>query len=134
MTNSLARTNGGRTQGGSRAVRWTPYQDLFGFDPFQALRSNWAFDYDVSKTETGYEVEVPVPGYNPEQIDVTFKDGVLSVNGKGDRRTFSRSFSVPEDVDNVHFSTPSKRLGRLGSQAWASLAPCSFISKGTDSA
>jgi len=100
MTNSLARTNGGRTEGGSRAVPWTPYQDLFGFDPFQALRSNWAFDYDVSRTETGYEIEVPVPGYKPEQIDVTLKGGVLSVNGKGDRRTFSRSFSVPEDVDN----------------------------------
>ena len=67
MTNSLARTNGGRTQSGSRAVPWTPYQDLFGFDPFQAVRSNWAFDYDVSRTETGYEIEVPVPGYNPSR-------------------------------------------------------------------
>ncbi len=43
---------------------------------------------------------MPVPGYKPDQIDVAFKDGVLSVNGKTDRRTFSRSFSVPEDVDN----------------------------------
>jgi len=47
---------------------------------------------------------VPVPGYKPEQIDVTFKDGVLSGNGKSDRRTFSRSFSVPEDVDNYHIA------------------------------
>jgi len=104
MTNSLARTNGGLSQGEGRTTPWTPYRDLFGFDPFQALRSNWAFDYDVSRTETGYEVEVPVPGYKPEQIDVAFKDGVLSVNGKTDRRTFSRSFSVPEDVDNDHIA------------------------------
>jgi len=104
MTNSLARTNGGLAQGEGRAAPWTPYRDLFGFDPFQALRSSWAFDYDVSRTETGYEVEVPVPGYKPEQIEVTFKDGVLSVNGKTDRRTFSRSFSVPEDVDNDHIA------------------------------
>jgi HSP20 family protein len=102
MTNSLARKNGSHTQGEGRTVPWTPYRDLFGFDPFEALRSNWAFEYDVSKTETGYEVEVPVPGYKPEQIDVTFKDGILSVNGKSDRRNFSRSFSVPEDVDNDH--------------------------------
>ncbi len=104
MTNSLARTNGGLAQGEGRAAPWTPYRDLSGFEPFQALRSNWAFDYDVSRTETGYEVEVPVPGYKPEQIDVTFKDGVLSVNGKTDRRTFSRSFNVPEDVDNDHIA------------------------------
>ncbi len=78
MTNSLARTNGRLAQGEGRAAPWTPYRDLFGFDPFQALRSNWAFDYDVSRTETGYEVEVPVPGYKPEQIDVTFKDGATS--------------------------------------------------------
>ena len=104
MTNSLARTNGGLAQGEGRAAPWTPYRDLSGFEPFQALRSNWAFNYDVSRTETGYEVEVPVPGYKPEQIDVTFKDGVLSVNGKTDRRTFSRSFNVPEDVDNDHIA------------------------------
>ncbi|MBC5801349.1 MAG: Hsp20/alpha crystallin family protein [Candidatus Eremiobacteraeota bacterium] len=104
MTNSLARTNGGPAQGEGRAAPWTPFRDLFGFDPFQNLRSNWAFDYDVSRTETGYQVEVPVPGYKPDQIDVTFKDGVLSVNGKTDRRTFSRSFTVPEDVDTERIS------------------------------
>jgi HSP20 family protein len=104
MTNSVARSNGGITKGEGRATAWTPYRDLIGFDPFQTLRSNWAFDYDVSRTETGYEVEVPVPGYGPEQIDVTFKDGILSVNGKSDRRSFSRAFSVPEDVDSGSIS------------------------------
>ncbi len=99
MTNSLARTNGGLNQSEGRAVPWTQFQDLFGFDPFHTLRSNWAFDYDVSKTETGYEVEVPVPGYRSDQIDVSYKDDVLYVNGKSDRRTFSPSFTVPEDVD-----------------------------------
>ena len=97
MINSLARNGASQLEG--RAVQRTPFRDLLGFDPFQTLRSSWAFDYDVSRTDNGYEVEVPVPGYKPEQIDVTFKEGVLSVVGKGERRTFSRSFSVPEDVD-----------------------------------
>jgi len=98
MTSTLARNESG-TPIETRVTPWTPFRDLFGFDPFQALRSNWGFEYDVVRNESGYEVEVPVPGYKPEQIDVTLKDGVMSVQAKSDRRSFSRSFSVPEDVD-----------------------------------
>jgi HSP20 family molecular chaperone IbpA len=100
MSNSLARNgNGGVSRVEDRAIPWSPYRELLGWDPFSNLRSNWAFEYDVTRTESGYEVEVPVPGFKPEQIDVTFKDGVLSVNAKSERRSFSRSFTVPEDVD-----------------------------------
>jgi HSP20 family protein len=99
MTNSLARNgNGGASRQGA-ATAWAPYRELLGFDPFQQLRTNWGFEYDVTRTENGYEVEVPVPGFKPEQIDISFKDGVLSVNAKSERRSFSRSFTVPEDVD-----------------------------------
>ena len=100
MTNALARNgSSGLMQGENRVAPWSSVRDLLGFDPFQNLRANYGFEYDVTRTENGYEVEVPVPGYNPAQIDVTFKDGVLTVNGKSDRRTFSRSFTIPEDVD-----------------------------------
>ena len=83
----------------SRMAHWAPFRDLFGFDPFQTLRSQWAFEYDVTRTDNGYEVEVPVPGFKPEDVEVTFQDDVVTINGKGGRRSFSRSFSVPEDVD-----------------------------------
>jgi len=97
MASALARSQNGNTA--DRMAPWRPFRDLFGFDPFQSLGSNWAFEYDVTRTESGYEVEIPVPGYKPEQIEVTFKDGILSVSGKNDRRNFSRSFTIPEDVD-----------------------------------
>lgn len=97
MAGALARPQNGTTV--DRAAPWTPFRDLLGFDPFRSLGSNWAYEYDVTRTEAGYEVEVPVPGFKAEQIDVTFKDGVLSVNGKNERRTFARSFTIPEDVD-----------------------------------
>jgi HSP20 family protein len=82
-----------------RPVPWTPMRNLLGFDPFENLRSSWGYDYDVSRTETGYAVEVPVPGYTSSQIEVAFKDGIVTVAGNSDRRTFTRSFTVPEDVD-----------------------------------
>lgn len=103
MTTTLAR-NGNAAQVEPRTAPWTPFRDLLGYDPFQALRSSYGFDYDVTRTEKGYEVEVPVPGYKPDQIDITFKDGVLSVTGKSERRSFSRSFTVPEDVDQERIS------------------------------
>lgn len=91
MTN-LVRTapNGDRS--------WSPVRDLLGFDPFAQVRPN-AFEYDVTRTDNGYDIEIPVPGFKAQHIDVLFQDGVLSVSGKNDRRTFTRSFTVPEDVD-----------------------------------
>lgn len=97
MASALARSQNGSQI--DRTAPWTPFRDMLGFDPFRAFGSNWAYEYDVTRTETGYKVEVPVPGFKAEQIEVTFKDGVLSVNGKNERRTFARSFTVPEDVD-----------------------------------
>jgi len=103
MTDSLVRDgNRGVSRIENQAVPWSAYRDLFGFDPFQNLRANWGFEYDVTRSENGYEVEVPVPGFKSDQIEVTFKDGVLSVNAKSERRSFSRSFTVPEDVDQDH--------------------------------
>lgn len=97
MAGALARSQNNTAL--DRMAPWTPFRDLLGFDPFRSLSSNWGFEYDVTRTESGYEVEVPVPGFKPEQVDVTFKDGILTVTGKNDRRTFTRSFTVPEDVD-----------------------------------
>lgn len=54
---------------------------------------------DVTRAEDGYEVEIPVPGYRPEDIDVTYQDGVITVSGRNERRTFTRSLSIPEDID-----------------------------------
>lgn len=93
MTDTLAQNE---RQQASRMATWTPFRDWLGFDPFQAMRG---FEYDVTRTEHGYDVEIPVPGFKPEDVDVTYQDDVVSVNAKSERRSFTRSFTVPEDVD-----------------------------------
>jgi HSP20 family molecular chaperone IbpA len=93
MTDSLAQSQRGQA---ARMATWTPFRDLLGFDPFASMRG---FEYDVTRTENGYEVEVPVPGFKPADVEVTFQDDVISVSAKGDRRSFARSFTVPDDVD-----------------------------------
>jgi HSP20 family molecular chaperone IbpA len=75
---------------------------LFEWEPFHGfLPRNWQsmFGIEVNRREDGYDVEIPVPGFRPEDIDVTYQDGVLTVTGKTDRRTFTRSLSVPDDID-----------------------------------
>jgi HSP20 family protein len=98
--NALTR-NGQTTTEPSRQVTatWSPLQRLFGLDPFQNVMANWDYGFEVSRTENGYEVDVPVPGFNSSNVEVTYKDAILSINGKNERRTFSRSLTVPEDVN-----------------------------------
>ncbi len=100
MTTTLARRQHGDV-GKTRTLSnvFAPFNDLLGLDPLSALRASWAFDYDVTRTERGYEVDVPVPGYGPSDIEISYQDNVVTVSGKTERRNFSRSFTVPEDVD-----------------------------------
>ena len=74
---------------------------------------------DIKETETGYELDVDLPGYKKENVQVELKDGCLTVtaktaqnrdekdeNGKYIRRerysgTCSRSFYVGEDIEQT---------------------------------
>jgi len=99
MSAALARTYQGLQAGINQIGPWPAFPSWFGFDPFQHLRASYNFEYDVTQTQDGYEVEVPVPGYTSDQVEVTLKDGVVSVRGENERRSFARSLIIPEDVD-----------------------------------
>lgn len=99
MTSTLARRQGDGSKTPTLSNVFAPLNDLLGFDTLSPLRASWAFDYDVMRTERGYEVDVPVPGYSPSDIEISFQDNIVTVTGKNQRRNFSRSLSVPEDVD-----------------------------------
>lgn len=74
--------------------------DFFGFDPFRALAgSAYGYQAEVQRTGDGWTLELPVPGFRPDQIEVTVEDRVLTVAGKGEKRSFQRSFVVPEEID-----------------------------------
>jgi HSP20 family molecular chaperone IbpA len=88
---------------------------LAGFYPFQYLHASCGFEYGVTRTEDGYEVEVPVPGYTSDEIEVSLRDCVLIASGKNDRRSLSRSLMIPGDVDtesvDVKIENGMLRLG-----------------------
>ena len=37
---------------------------------------------DVKEAEGGYEIQAPVPGFKPEEVEVTFSDGVLKIQAQ----------------------------------------------------
>jgi HSP20 family protein len=83
----------------SAAVAYSPLREMLGYDPFRRFFSNVDPQIDVIRTDSGFEVEIPVPGFKTEQIELIVKENVLTLTAKSDRRAFTRSLKLPDDVD-----------------------------------
>lgn len=108
-------------------TRWDPFQDamtlreamnrLFeeSFVPSLPSRNGtFAPALDLSETDEGYFVDVAVPGLKPEDLNITFENGLLTISGEVkqtneqkernfhriERRygRFSRSINLPSAV------------------------------------
>lgn len=79
------------------------FGDLLGWDPFRNFThgfGSWT-GMEVTRTEDGgYTVEIPVAGFKPDEIGVSLEDNVLTVNGKSDKRQFTRSLMLPDEIDS----------------------------------
>jgi HSP20 family protein len=69
---------------------------------------------DVKEVGNGYEIHAPVPGFKPEEVDVTFSEGVLTIQAKHSEESsqqqggylrkevsygnYQRSIQLPGDV------------------------------------
>ncbi len=110
-------------------VRWRPFGDLvdwtdeverrmrrmFGQEEAEGERPMWAPRVDIKETNDELVVKAEVPGMNKKDINVSMKDGVLSISGekKTEERkegenwhriersfgAFQRSFYIPTEVD-----------------------------------
>jgi HSP20 family protein len=107
-------------------TRWEPFREMEEFfrqnSPFfgRALRrngdvDNWAPVADISETDGEYLIKAELPEVKKEDVKITLDNGVITISGerrhekeKKDENeiriesfygTFSRSFSLPENVD-----------------------------------
>jgi len=74
-------------------IPWKPFSDLdkfFGDDDwFLPVFPRLEFSkpaMDVKETEKDVIAEVELPGFNPENVEVSVEDGVLRVSGKMDEK------------------------------------------------
>lgn len=99
-------------------MRWNPireFDDVFALGFPGERRNDWLPAVDVRERDDAYQVEVDLPAMSPEDVSVTFREGVLTITGerKGvdaaqnetmhrtERRfgKFTRNFRLPQDAD-----------------------------------
>ncbi len=98
----------------SELVRWEPFRDMLNmrremdrlfdnfFAPFASSEwetpTQWGLAVDVSENDDAYVVKASVPGVNPDDIEVTLTDNVLTISGasKGDIETEGEKYHVRE--------------------------------------
>jgi HSP20 family protein len=127
MANSIQR----RKDPGSMVQRdrgWDPFeqlQELMRFDPyrefsFPLLNRSEAFvpAFEVKETNQGYVFQADLPGVKEKDLDISLKGNRLTISGTRDEEkkedtdryftyersygAFSRTFTLPGDVDEEH--------------------------------
>lgn len=119
----------------NKMIRWNPFGEMARMrseidrlfeDAFNApvgkweRNTVWGFPLDVTENDDTFTVKAAVPGMNPEDLDITISDNVLTIKGetqeeevRDDERvhlqerrfgSFMRSISLPTPVesDNVN--------------------------------
>ena len=103
-------------------ARWDLFRDLRSAeDEFDRIagrafsRDTWVPALDVRESEDRFDVTVDLPGLGPDDVNVTFEDGMLSITGKREFSkddqgetwhriersfgTFARSMRLPQTAD-----------------------------------
>ena len=86
--------------------------------------SDWSPRVDLSETDDGYTFSFDLPGLSKKDIDINYKDGILTVSGERlveekkeeenflrvERRSgkFSRSFNIPNAIQTDKISANYK--------------------------
>ena len=113
-------------------VRWHHFRELddfFGRTAWPGVGENlanneWQPAVDIRENENGYIFDIELPSVAPEDVNVSVKDGVLTVSGersvessdesgrvhRTERRygRFARSFRLPENADESAIDATSK--------------------------
>ena len=117
-------------------VRWEPFRELrrardemnrLLADTFLELPgrlSSWQPATDLYETPEAFVVKADLPGYDPDDVEITFASGILTISGerkveaeekaecyyckeRGAER-FSRSFQLSPDIDTAKIKAEFK--------------------------
>jgi len=101
-----------------------PLRMLQGQEGMLPSSGDWSPRVDISETENSFQITAEIPGINKEDVQINLEEGVLNIHGerkeekeeKGRRfhrverfyGAFSRSFSLPPNIDEKHIEANFK--------------------------
>ncbi|KAA3657672.1 MAG: Hsp20/alpha crystallin family protein [Chloroflexi bacterium] len=101
----------------AKIVRWSPMRDMVNMhnemdrmfeEAFNAPRlrwqepTNWGLALDVAESEEGFLVQASVAGVNPNDIEITLSDNVLTIKGE---------LKSDENIDDSQYHLRERRYG-----------------------
>jgi len=84
----------------------TPSSWIQGIDFPSKLFETGGNDYELYEEDNEFVLSVELPGYDPEEITLSWNEGVLNVAAqsrdeqRGQRRTFHQRFRFPKTVED----------------------------------
>lgn len=103
----------------STLVRWNPVREMLNMrntldwmfsdeSPLPTGRwtevQNWSLPLDVVENKDGYLIKASVPGINPEDINVTLEDNILTIRGEVKKE---------EVTENARYHARERRYGQF---------------------
>jgi HSP20 family protein len=121
-------------------IRWSPgtelahlhstmdrlFEDFFGPSTSGSVANmqrplpTYYLPLDIKEVEKGYQITTPVPGFTPEEVDVTFSEGVLRISAQRSQQSsqeqggylrreiavgnYQRAIQLPGDVKEDEIS------------------------------
>ncbi len=95
----------------TKVVRWTPINSANLFNEFDRLferplarttAQEWSIALDVAEKEDNYLVKATVPGINPDELEITLEDDVLTLKGE---------IKKEDDVEDAKYHVRERRYG-----------------------
>lgn len=91
-----------------KIVRWNPrynYMNLFNEFERWNTPTPAGLPLDVIENEDDYVVEASVPGVNPDDVEITFEDDVLTIKGE---------VKEAAESEDVTYQIRERRFGEFG--------------------
>jgi HSP20 family protein len=111
MNNLVSNSNGRRA---GSLLSWDPLRlvdDLLSWEPFggETVWAPYTSPVKIENTDDGATLTVDMPGLGPDDVELTFQQGVLSISGKRDQRSYAYRVTLGDAFDGDHIDADLDR-------------------------
>jgi HSP20 family molecular chaperone IbpA len=85
--------------------------DLLSWEPLagETVWAPYTSPVQIQNTEDGATITVDMPGLGPDDVELTFQQGVLSIGGKRDERSYAYRVTLGDAFDPDHIDAQLDR-------------------------